>query len=291
MKCQDFRELIDSYLCDELLTETNHEVLRHIEHCRDCRNVTEERRGFRSRMRGAVLNSGEYTICDRFRADLHARLRAAAVPAQSSKSFFLFRGFIPALAAAAVLLFAVVFGFWVVDRSENGVPSASIDNKVYPQRIQQIALGDHKNCAVKYDLKEAPVEIDLATPQFAHLKQTVLVPLKEKFGTCNFVESHICKYEGQEFTHLVFDYDQKTMSVLMIDLENYGALKPNQIATLSDQGYQVAHFDIENKAVFVISDLPPQKNSLAAEVLEEPLRKQFGQRQVAYLPALAAYKY
>lgn len=66
MKCQDFREIIDSYLCDELLTETNHNILRHLEECADCRSVIETRRLLRSKIKGAVLNSPEFQVREVF---------------------------------------------------------------------------------------------------------------------------------------------------------------------------------------------------------------------------------
>ena len=37
MNCRDVREVADSFLCEELLTETNHEILRHLDTCPSCR--------------------------------------------------------------------------------------------------------------------------------------------------------------------------------------------------------------------------------------------------------------
>ena len=37
MECRDVREMADSFLGEELLTETNHEILRHLETCPVCR--------------------------------------------------------------------------------------------------------------------------------------------------------------------------------------------------------------------------------------------------------------
>jgi len=37
MNCRDVREVGDSFLCQELLTETNHEILRHLDSCPSCR--------------------------------------------------------------------------------------------------------------------------------------------------------------------------------------------------------------------------------------------------------------
>ncbi len=93
MNCQDFRELIDSYLCDELLTETNHGVLRHLERCSDCRSVTEDRRVFRARLRSTVVNCEDFKICDKFNSNLHVSLRQSVLSKQNVQAFFLFRQF------------------------------------------------------------------------------------------------------------------------------------------------------------------------------------------------------
>ena len=49
MNCRDVREVADSFLGEELLTETNHEILRHLENCPTCRTEIDARR----RLRGA----------------------------------------------------------------------------------------------------------------------------------------------------------------------------------------------------------------------------------------------
>ena len=37
MHCRDVRELADSFLTGQLLVETNHEVVKHLETCPECR--------------------------------------------------------------------------------------------------------------------------------------------------------------------------------------------------------------------------------------------------------------
>ena len=39
--CEKIRGYLDSYISNELLVETNHEVLRHLEGCPDCREELE----------------------------------------------------------------------------------------------------------------------------------------------------------------------------------------------------------------------------------------------------------
>ena len=35
-ECNKIRTDLDSYITDEVLVETNHEVLKHLENCKDC---------------------------------------------------------------------------------------------------------------------------------------------------------------------------------------------------------------------------------------------------------------
>lgn len=68
MDCRDFKEMLDSYLCEELAVETNHSILRHAELCGPCRGEMAARRELRSRLR---------RVCSRERmsADAATRLR------------------------------------------------------------------------------------------------------------------------------------------------------------------------------------------------------------------------
>jgi putative zinc finger protein len=54
MNCRDVRELADSFLSEELLTETNHDILRHVESCVSCRNEIATRRQLRAGTQGCV---------------------------------------------------------------------------------------------------------------------------------------------------------------------------------------------------------------------------------------------
>ena len=53
MNCRDVREIADSFLCEELLTETNHEILRHLDTCPSCRTEIDARRRLRGALRDA----------------------------------------------------------------------------------------------------------------------------------------------------------------------------------------------------------------------------------------------
>ena len=59
MECRDVRELADSFLGEELLTETNHEILRHLETCPVCRADLDARRALRDGVRRAFHDAAD----------------------------------------------------------------------------------------------------------------------------------------------------------------------------------------------------------------------------------------
>lgn len=297
MKCQDFREIIDSYLCGELLTETNHEVLRHLEACANCRREIEVRRNLRLQLRSAVKNSPQYQMSDNFYSTLCIQLKQSVVPQKQAKpSFWLNPNSWLAFAAGLILTFGMSFLFIKTspaDISSSNVYSSETalinEEKVQNTTLADFAVGDHHNCAVKHNLTEHPVEIDLASAQYADLRQSVLKPLENAAGKYEFKESHNCKFAGHNFTHIVFRHNNKTVSVLITDLDNYPALRNSGIAKIVSNGYQIARFDVKDKAVFVVSDLPEKENLTTAEILETPMKEKLSvKNETSYtLAALA----
>lgn len=75
MQCRDFREIACSFLDDELLIETNHEVIRHLDGCRDCRGELDARGDLRVKMRAAVAHAPGLQMSEGFGARLRAQLR------------------------------------------------------------------------------------------------------------------------------------------------------------------------------------------------------------------------
>ena len=52
--CQQFRAKLDSYIDNELLTESNLEMMEHCGRCTSCSQQAEERRNVRKRLQNAV---------------------------------------------------------------------------------------------------------------------------------------------------------------------------------------------------------------------------------------------
>ena len=75
MQCRDVRELADSFLSEQLLVETNHELLRHLDTCPDCRADIAGRRALRDGLRAAFARAEGLRPRPEFAAELLATLR------------------------------------------------------------------------------------------------------------------------------------------------------------------------------------------------------------------------
>ena len=75
MNCRDVREIADSFLCEELLTETNHEILRHLDTCPLCRTEIDARRRLRGALRDAFNRAPELQPSAEFQNRLRDQLR------------------------------------------------------------------------------------------------------------------------------------------------------------------------------------------------------------------------
>ncbi len=276
MNCRDFREIVDSYLSDELLTETNHEVLRHLETCAECRGDIQERRILREKLKSAVKNTEAFQMREGFHQELLANLRETSKTPTMAKVFFgINRNSWMALAACLILAFGL--GFWFLQNPPLEQLTAESGGAIeFAKRVslEDFALGDHQNCAVKFNLTEAPIKINLAAPQYADLRRMVINPLKNSTGKYQLLESHTCKFQGRQFTHIVFRHQGKVVSVLLTDLSDSDDLKNDEMLKAAGGKYQIARFDWNKQAVFVVSDLSERENSSTAELLENSARTQ-----------------
>src|SRR5260370_9215016 len=120
MQCREFRESADSYLGNELIVETNPEVISHLETCAECRWELAARRELRSQLREAFIKAPENQMSEEFgqrlSAHLHEQAFGRSVTALSR------RGWHPSvtlrrtswLALAACLVLATGFGLVLV---------------------------------------------------------------------------------------------------------------------------------------------------------------------------------
>ena len=294
MKCQDFREIIDSYLSDELLTETNHGVLRHLEECRNCRGEIEARREIRGRLKVAVLNSARYQIDEDFASNLESVLSRSPIKESEERSAsWLARN--TWIAAAAGLFLVFTLGFVLINQigsdGSNLVVSTRLTSSLQQNDLVNIALGDHEHCAMRHELEDPTFSLQQASAKYKDLDKIVVPSIQKVLSKYEFVMAHGCKYKDTQFAHVVLKNQGKPLSVLVTDQDNFDETKSKDLLRFSSTNpqYQIARYDTKTHAVFVISDMDEKKNLEALEALSSPLRKHLGDQGQFQTAMLAFY--
>lgn len=277
MNCRDFRELLDSYLSDELLTETNHDILRHLEECEGCRSEIEARRMVRTRLRTAVRLSPEFEMTSGFETRLRSAVRRDA-GAGTGKAGWFGLGNAWAAVAAAFLIVASIGSIALLRGTGPRTPVAQRVIKLSslpPNALVKMAASDHENCAVKHFRSGPPTTVAKVAEQYRMLARVVSNGLKEKIKDCDLVDSHSCGFKDVTFSHVVMRQGGKMLSVLISGSKPDPDAVAGKIARYSSPRFSISRFDIGNRTVFVISQMDSEHNAEAAEALTAPLKVLF----------------
>ena len=288
MNCRDFKDITDSYLSNELLVETNHEVLQHLEACSNCRSELAARRELRERLRKAVKSAPLSQMNPGFAARVRSGLREQAFGKQGVWGFVesktVFAGVL------AMTLFAVVVGSIVTQRKtpltandERPPSSAGSENLWYERAsfltIRNDAVDDHKHCALSHDLSEKPISLKEAEKAFGAsangLDAVVFDPLRQAFGDdAKFLTAHFCIINGRRFSHVVVEYKKKIVSVLLTLRDDGGIETGRDAVSFRASGdLRVACFESGKYSVFVVSDLAEGDNLIVAKTITASVRK------------------
>ncbi|CAN5416635.1 hypothetical protein BH10ACI1_BH10ACI1_22990 [soil metagenome] len=296
MNCKDFKEIADSYLSNELLVETNHEVLRHLENCANCRRELAARRELRTVLREAVRNASISQINPSFAFKLRRELRENALRKNRTWSF---TGTRVAFASIfVILILAVAFGLiWRKSpiQSANLKPNDTIPTNTNTDKeslnvrqavfatIRNDAIDDHKYCALNFSLKEKPISLEEAAEKYGKVNkdfdQAVIKPLREVFGDkAKFLEAHSCVVNGRRFAHVVIKYQDRVVSVLLTKRDDGNETNESDaILCQSADGLQTACFESGKYSVFVVSDLPESENLLVARTISSSVKNHIKQ--------------
>lgn len=289
MNCRDFKDLADSYLSNELLVETNHDILQHLESCSGCRIELSGRRELRDRLRYAVKNAPKSQMNPGFAKRVESKLREQAFGKQRIWNFAGSKAIFAGM--ASVLLIALVIGFITTPR--NTPVTAGIDptpsNSVVPENgwyerasfvaAKNDAVDDHKHCALSHDLTEKPISLKEADKRFDNsangLDLAVFDPLREAFGDeAKFIKAHFCIVNGRRFSHVVVEYKKKVVSVLLTLRDEGDAANGHDAVSCQPWAdLRVACFESGKYSVFVVSDLGDDDNLLVANTISESVNK------------------
>jgi hypothetical protein len=255
MQCRDARELLDSFLAEELLVETNHELLRHLSGCPDCKVDLEGRARIRSGLKQAFARAADLQMRPGFRDEMTARLRTSA---RSAPRWWQ-SGWL--MAAAASIVMVVAAGVYFLRP-----PVASIAAQ---------AAGDHQNCAVKFALRERPIPLAEAASRYdsAYARLQTAPPdlVPTSAGVLHVPERHSCVFENRRFGHVVFLLDRHLVSLLMTRDDSTSGASPDAALPLFSRvnGLSIATYDTPGHVVYIVSDLQGPEFREVAESLAE----------------------
>lgn len=245
MECRDVRPLADSYLSEQLLVETTHAIVAHLERCPACRAEFEGLRRIKLAAKGAFERTPSLQVRPEFRSTLADSLRELS----SKETRAPWRRWLP---IAASVLVAFGLGLALTSLLPDGALAA----------LAHLAAGDHQNCALTFKLAERPVTLaEGATrfdPAFGRL-ETVEFSTALSQGRLRVAERHACVFEGQPFAHIVVIYKDTPVSLLVADDGPSGSnwwRRAGARVLSPDGGFQMASFRSAGHAVFVVSTLP-----------------------------------
>lgn len=281
MDCRNFKDYLDSYLSQELAVETNHAILRHAEHCSDCRCEMTARRRMREQLKLACSREKlSDEACERLRAALHAEAQAckeAEAASGPGKGFFarLFnlRFSIPVAATAAMVILASGgFGLYLLIRE----PQAPVLSR---ELIDQ-SFGDHRTCASFFATRSGPLKMPESAknddPAYADLEKIAAPGAQD----LELRSAHVCSFKERRFAHLVYMRDSNLISLLVTQRDGRAldaGMAPLddgeelQIQKVERDGVVLGAYQTGKRVVLIISTLPKEENSRLAERLAKPV--------------------
>lgn len=258
MQCRDARELLDSFLGEELLVETNHELLRHLATCPECSAELDGRRRLRSTLKHAFVRSAGLQVRPAFADELTTRLRASTRP--------------EAKRTRQTRWFAIAASLFVVA----GVGAYLF--RPHISEVTRLAASDHQNCAVKFALQEKPISLHEAAERYdAAYAQLVTTPpdiVRTAAGILRIADRHSCVFGGRRFGHVVFRLDDHLVSVLMTQ-DDAGTSSKDDVRQLSwlprMNGFGMASLHTSGHVVYIVSDLQDSEFRVVAQALAPPV--------------------
>ena len=259
VRCHDFQELADSYLSDELLVETNHDVIRHLQTCADCRRELAARRDLRGKLRSGLEGARDLQMSKEFEARLTAQLRDVAL----SRTRVSVARYV-AIAASLVIVAGLVF--MVLQQRKRSHMAVALVASV---------VGDHRDCALNHRLDEKSIDLDEAGRKYdrayINLASAVMAEGRLPVGV-EFVEAHSCVFKNRRFGHVILRYHEQLVSVLVtsIDVKDESGTTEGKDALPAAEadGFRMTHFDTTRHAVYVVSGLSETENRSIAEAIE-----------------------
>ena len=286
--CERYRRYFDAYLDNELLVETNQDVLQHLNSCPECARILEARARTKQRVRDAVTKE---QAPPELVAALRNRLRT------ERPGFFAYNTVRWMMAAAAVLLVAIVgvgslqwarivqFG-----GDEGVVPTLS----ARVQELLRVGVIDHLHCTIdlqrwkqfiSFDEMKASTGRQALGPEFIDLVPAVEAKLGSEY---HLVQGHRCVADHRRYVHLILTGKKGAiLSLVITEKNNESFSQSDAIAVMRASGIpiygdrqgalEVAGFESDKYLAYVVSNLDRATNlnlaSLMAPIVYNHLHK------------------
>lgn len=309
MDCRNFKDLLDSYLCEELAVETNHRMLSHAEHCPPCRSEMASRRNLRESLRRACSKDRmSEAACERLRLRLQSEAASDSFQNAVGSSgwrkrlanFFNFRFLIPATALALLVFGAVGFLIYLKNQGTQ-VNVAGLTNPAsdFPQLSDALmiqAADDHRKCSPHFipsvgpmEMPESVKEVDKA---YFGLEKIAALGAKD----LQLHSAHLCRSGGRRFAHLVYTRDKTTISLLVtgrdelaLEAEANSRIDADhaEMQEAIKKEFSLGAYQSARHVVVVVSDLPKTENEKLARTLALPVveyLRRFDNQSAFYLP-------
>jgi anti-sigma factor RsiW len=254
MRCADARRLAESFLAGELLTETNDQILAHLEMCPGCRTDVDRRRRLRDELRRVFHSTPELASSPELTERLRDRLRnqPAFMPARGR------RRLVPAWASAAAACVIAGLGLlWAYQA-------------VFSDTLLAAAVGDHSYCTLP---KEEPFTLETAAlrqPLYRRLEALAPTATTPSGIDVRIVDRHLCFYGGRQFVHLVLQYRDQRVSLVASTSVNRSL---SQFAAARIDGMNVVTFRSASLTLFVVGELQPTDLQAIATLIDKQLRQ------------------
>ena len=259
VQCREVRQLADAFLSDQLLVETTHEMVRHLEGCPTCREEIAARRALRAKLQNAFASAAELAPRPEFVAVLPARLRSGGGQSFSRREW------LQSWWAMAAGVAAVVGG---------GLFARGALRRSHLATVARDAVGDHRNCALTFNLAERPIPLDEAARRYdAAYAALATLELPATLGNdpLEIIDRHSCVYQGRRFGHIVSRYRNQVVSLLVtLFPESVGSV-PEMLPP--DDGLHTAAFSSAGHVAFIVSDLSEREVAMIAGALAGPVSR------------------
>jgi hypothetical protein len=286
--CERYRRYFDAYLDNELLVETNQDVLQHLNSCAECARILEARARTKHLVRDTVAKE---QAPPELVAALRSRLRT------ERPGFFAYNTVRWMMAAAAVLLVAIVgvgslqWAHIVQFGGDEGVvPTLS----ARVQELLRVGLVDHVHCAIvsqqwkrfiSFDEMKASTSRQALGPEFIDLVPAVEAKLGSEY---QLVQGHRCVANHRRYVHLILTGKKGAIvSLVITEKNNESFSQSDAVAVMRASGIpiyrdrqgalEVAGFESDKYLAYVVSNLDRATNlnvaSLMAPVVYSHLHK------------------